>query len=212
MKNSKSSQQDSGPWLSFTDLLSNSFIIICLVLAFSILSRAINEKPPIVPLPDSDKFRFPTGGYALSGDFKIALVNEKVPLIRKYLRCYGVDTIEVVGHTDKQPNDGQSNLDFSLANGEKKSSLPRGLKAGSNIDLGFLRAMAVRNALQSQLRAEFPEIIYRVYSAGSLIDPVADQSTPGEKLDDKSKRRIEVRFTRTNDRSLKPAAECEQQS
>lgn len=211
MKSFRSNRHDDGPWLSFTDLLSNSFIIICLVLAFSILSRAINEKPPIVPLPDSEKFRFPTGGYALSVDFKSALVNDKLPLIRKYLRCYGVDTIEVVGHTDKQPNDGQSNLDFSLAN-VKKSSLPQGLKAGSNLDLGFLRAMAVRNALQSQLKAEFPEIVYRVYSAGSFIDPVLDQSTTGPMLDDKSKRRIEVRFTRTSDRSLKPATECDPQS
>lgn len=211
MKSFRSNRHDDGPWLSFTDLLSNSFIIICLVLAFSILSRAINEKPPIVPLPDSEKFRFPTGGYALSVDFKSALVNDKLPLIRKYLRCYGVDTIEVVGHTDRQPNDGQSNLDFSLAN-VKKSSLPQGLKAGSNLDLGFLRAMAVRNALQSQLKAEFPEIVYRVYSAGSFIDPVLDQSTTGPMLDDKSKRRIEVRFTRTSDRSLKPATECDPQS
>jgi outer membrane protein OmpA-like peptidoglycan-associated protein len=210
MKSPRSSRQDDGPWLSFTDLLSNSFIIICLVLAFSILSRAINEKPPIVPLPDSEKFRFPTGGYSLSMDFKSALVNEKVPLIRKYLRCYGVDTIEVVGHTDRQPNDGQSNLDFALANA-KKSSLAQGLKAGSNVDLGFLRAMAVRNALESQLNAEFPDIIYRVYSAGSFIDPAVDQSTARATLDDKSRRRIEVRFTRTNDRSLKPAAECDQQ-
>lgn len=210
MKSPRSSRHDDGPWLSFTDLLSNSFIIICLVLAFSILSRAINEKPPIVPLPDSEKFRFPTGGYSLSMDFKSALVNEKVPLIRKYLRCYGVDTIEVVGHTDRQPNDGQSNLDFALANA-KKSSLAQGLKAGSNVDLGFLRAMAVRNALESQLNAEFPDIIYRVYSAGSFIDPAVDQSTARATLDDKSRRRIEVRFTRTNDRSLKPAAECDQQ-
>ena len=210
MKSPRSSRQDDGPWLSFTDLLSNSFIIICLVLAFSILSRAINEKPPIVPLPDSEKFRFPTGGYSLSMDFKSALVNEKVPLIRKYLRCYGVDTIEVVGHTDRQPNDSQSNLDFALANA-KKSSLAQGLKAGSNVDLGFLRAMAVRNALESQLNAEFPDIIYRVYSAGSFIDPAVDQSTARATLDDKSRRRIEVRFTRTNDRSLKPAAECDQQ-
>ena len=212
MKISRSNRQgDDGPWLSFTDLLSNSFIVICLVLAFSILSRAINEKPPIVPLPDSEKFRFPTGGYTLSADFKNALVNEKVPVIRKYLRCYGVDTIEVVGHTDKQPNDGQSNLDFSFANG-KRSSLPQGLKAGSNVDLGFLRALAVRNALQSQLKSEFPGIIYRVYSAGSFIDPDMDQSTTRSTLDDKDKRRIEVRFTRTNDRILKPAAECERQS
>ena len=208
MKNSRSNRQDEGPWLSFTDLLSNSFIIICLILVFSILSRAINEKPPIVPLPDSEKFRFPTGGYTLSVDFQSALVNEKVPVIRKYLRCYGVDTVEVVGHTDKQPNDGQSNLDFALLS-VKNPTITRGLKAGSNVDLGFLRALAVRNALESQLKVEFPDIIYRVYSAGSLIDPMVDRSAPSTVLDDKSKRRIEVRFTRTNDRSLKPAAECD---
>jgi outer membrane protein OmpA-like peptidoglycan-associated protein len=207
MKNARSNRQDEGPWLSFTDLLSNSFIIICLILVFSILSRAINEKPPIVPLPDSEKFRFPTGGYTLSVDFKSALVNEKVPVIRKYLRCYGVDTVEVVGHTDKQPNSGQSNLDFALVN-TKNPTNALGLKAGSNVDLGFLRALAVRNALESQLKAEFPSITYRVYSAGSFIDPVADHSTAVKMLDDKSKRRIEVRFTRTNDRSLKPTAEC----
>lgn len=207
MKHFRSYRSDDGPWLSFTDLLSNSFIIICLILVFSILSRAINEKPPIVPLPDSEKFRFPTGGYTLTREFKTALFNEKVPLIRRYLRCYGVDTIEVVGHTDKQPNDGRSNLDFTLS----EQSLPlqnKDLKAGSNLDLGFLRAMSVRNALEAKLKSDFPDIIYRVYSAGSFIDPVADHSLQSAKLDDKSKRRIEVRFTRTNDRSLKPSADC----
>lgn len=211
MKSSRSSRQVDGPWLSFTDLLSNSFIIICLILAFSILSRAVNEKPPIVPLPDSEKFRFPTGGYTLSSGFKDALVNEKVPIVRKYLQCYGVDTIEVIGHTDKQPNDGRSNLDLALANA-KKPLRAQGLKAGSNIDLGFLRAMAVRKALESELKAEFPDVIYRVYSAGSLIDPVVDQSKADAVLDDMSKRRIDIRFTRTNDRSLKASSECDQQS
>jgi outer membrane protein OmpA-like peptidoglycan-associated protein len=211
MKSTRANRQDEGPWLSFTDLLSNSFIIVCLILVFSILSRAINEKPPIVPLPDSEKFRFPTGGYTLSVDFQSALINEKVPVIRKYLRCYGVDTVEVVGHTDKQPNDGQSNLDFALLSA-KNQTFARGLKAGSNVDLGFLRALAVRNALESQLKVEFPDVVYRVYSAGSFIDPVVDRSAAGAMIDDKSKRRIEVRFTRTNDRSLKPAAECDQDS
>lgn len=207
MKHFRSDRSDDGPWLSFTDLLSNSFIIICLILVFSILSRAINEKPPIVPLPDSEKFRFTTGGYTLTLEFKTALFNEKVPLIRNYLRCYGVDTIEVVGHTDMQPNDGRSNLDFTLSN-QNLAFKNKDLKAGSNLDLGFLRALSVRNALEAKLKPDFPDIIYRVYSAGSFIDPVADNLLPAAKLDDKSKRRIEVRFTRTNDRSLKPSADC----
>lgn len=207
MQKARSSRHEDGPWLSFTDLLSNSFIIICLVLAFSILSRAINEKPPIVPLPDSEKFRFPTGGYTLSRDFRKALAEEKIPIIRNYLRCYGVDTIEVIGHTDRQPNNGISNLDFAFKD-PKNLSLGGHLKAGSNIDLGFLRATAVRNALESQLDSEFPDIIYRVYSAGSLVDPASDKSVVNATLDDKSRRRIEVRFTRTKDSGIKAAPEC----
>ncbi len=197
------------PWLSFTDLLSNSFIILCLVLVFSVIARVVNEKPPIVALPDSEKFRFSTGGYSVSAEFNKALKAEKIPVIKHYLRCYGVDTIEIVGHTDRQPNGGASNLDSALAKG-LGLPLHSDLRAGSNVDLGFLRAMAVRNILEKQLKDEFPSLVYRVYSAGSLIDPVSSKLLIPGALDDKRKRRIEVRFTRSNDNNWRASSRCQE--
>jgi hypothetical protein len=139
------------PWLSFTDLLSNSLILLSLILVFTTISRTLNEKPPVIQLPDNDKFRFSSGGYRLSPTFLAALESEKVPIIKKTLACYGVDTIEIFGHTDGQPNSNLSNLDTAFLSGEKGMSLAGSMRAGSNVDLGLLRAISVKRAIERKV-------------------------------------------------------------
>lgn len=191
-----SSKADDAPWLSFTDLLSNSLILLSLLLVFSTISRSINEKPPVIQLPDNDKFRFTSGGFTLSQTFLSSLEKEKVPIIEKTLQCYGVDTIEIIGHTDGQPNYRMSNLDNIFLSSGKDLNLETKATAGSNVDLGLLRAIAVQKAIQNKLNGKVDNVIYRVYSAGSVINTNGRMEAVTNK-DQRDRRRIEIRFTRS---------------
>ena len=189
-------REHEAPWLSFTDLLSNSLILLSLILVFTTISRTLNEKPPIIQLPDNDKFRFTSGGYRLSPTFLAALESEKVPIIKKTLACYGVDTIEIIGHTDGQPNSSLSNLDTAFLTGEKGLSLTGTMRAGSNVDLGLLRAISVKRAIERKVSTTENDIIYRVYSAGSMINTDGRMEAVRNQ-DQRDRRRIEIRFTRS---------------
>jgi hypothetical protein len=184
------------PWLSFTDLLSNSLILLSLILVFTTISRTLNEKPPVIQLPDNDKFRFSSGGYRLSPTFLAALESEKVPIIKKTLACYGVDTIEIIGHTDGQPNSSLSNLDTAFLSGEKGLSLTGSMRAGSNVDLGLLRAISVKRAIERKVSTTENDVIYRVYSAGSMINTDGRMEAVRNQ-NQRERRRIEIRFTRS---------------
>ncbi len=186
------------PWLSFTDLLSNALILLSLVLVFSTIARTINERPPVIQLPDNEKFRFPSGDHQLSLAFLKALETEKIPEIKKALTCFGVDTIDIIGHTDGQPNSGSGNLDSVFLAGKGSLNLRNELRAGSNVDLGLLRAIAVQRAIESKISKEIPDVLYRVYSAGSIIN-VDGIMEPVANRDDKQRRRIEIRFTRSRE-------------
>jgi hypothetical protein len=199
-----SRREHEAPWLSFTDLLSNSLILLSLILVFSTISRSLNEKPPVIQLPDNEKFRFSSGGYALSSNFLSALESEKIPVIRKTLACYGVDTLEIIGHTDGQPNSGTSNLDRAFLVGNAGLNLSPSMRAGSNVDLGLLRAISVQRAIKERIGPDTNDVIYRVYSAGSIIN--TDGRMEGVKnKNQQERRRIEIRFTRSRETTFPKA-------
>lgn len=191
-----SRREHEAPWLSFTDLLSNSLILLTLILVFSTISKVLNEKPPIIQLPDDEKFRFSSGGYELSDNFLAALESEKVPIIKRTIACYGVDTIEIIGHTDGQPNSNISNLDIIFLSGKDGLDLSKPVRAGSNVDLGLLRAIAVQKVLQQRVDPMNNNITFRVYSAGSIINTDGNMEAVRNK-DQRERRRIEIRFTRS---------------
>jgi len=200
MKSRKQPVRLDSPWLAYTDLLSSTLMIVTLALVVSALAKFVNQKPPIIRLSDEANFRFATGSYSLSPKFKDQLTNEKLPEIERTIRCYGIDTVELIGHTDFAPNSGSSNLDSFQ--GDKNLILSGRALGGSNADLGLLRALSVERFLESRLRSSFPKIVYYSYSASSYVDPglatSASASTP------QSKRRIEIRFTRSDKTSVIP--------
>jgi len=188
------------PWLAYTDLLSSTLMIVTLALVVSALAKFVNQKPPIIRLSDEANFRFATGSYSLSLKFKNQLTNEKLPEIERTIRCYGIDTVELIGHTDFAPNSGSSNLDSFQ--GDKNLILSGKALGGSNADLGLLRALSVERFLESRLRSSFPKIAYFSYSASSYVDPGLATSTSAS--NSQSKRRIEIRFTRSDKTSMIP--------
>jgi outer membrane protein OmpA-like peptidoglycan-associated protein len=190
----RSKDADTNYWIGYTDLLSSSLLILVLTIAISSLARANNEKPPLVRLTERESFRFPTGSYALSPEFIKALDN-RVPEILQTIQKYRIDSVEVIGHTDGQPSPGASNLDLLLPNASRSTTLS-GYRAGSNTDLGLLRALAVAHHLKGQLDPEDKiGLTIRPYSAGSLIANDGAYA-PADKSDRAERRRIELRFTR----------------
>jgi flagellar motor protein MotB len=192
-RRSRSLDEDNH-WIGYTDLLSNTLLVLLLTVAITTVAKASRERPPLIRLTEEQSFRFQTGSYNLSPVF-IASLDQRIPEITETIRKYGIDTIEVIGHTDGQPSPGLSNLDLLLANPARASALP-GYRAGSNTDLGLLRAIAVANYLRQNIAGkDRANLVIRPYSAGSLIDGEG-RYAPADTRDRADRRRIEIRFTR----------------
>jgi outer membrane protein OmpA-like peptidoglycan-associated protein len=190
-------ESDTNYWMGYTDLLSNSLLVLLLTIAVASLARANNEKPPLLRLTEKESFRFGTGSYALNPQFKAAL-DSRLPWIQEQIKKYRIDSVEVIGHTDGQPSPGSSNLDLLLPKAGDSPNL-KGYQSGSNTDLGLLRALAVSNYLKEKLaESGIKDITVRPYSAGSLI-ATDGAYTPADTKDRADRRRIELRFTREED-------------
>lgn len=193
----------SAPWLAFTDLLSSTLMILTVAIVVSSLAKLVNQKPPIIRLSDAADYRFPTGSYNISPKFRTQLISQQLPEIERVIRCYGIDTIEIIGHTDSRPNSGSGNLD-SFSN-NKSAIASKGVMSGSNADLGLLRALSVENLLKKSLISEYKYLDFRSYSASSFVSPDGiDALNDKPEMSQQAKRRIEVRFTRSDNASSIP--------
>lgn len=193
----QSADTDANYWIGYTDLLSNSLLILLLTVAVTAMARASSEKPPLLRLTEQESFRFDSGSYTLSPEF-ISSLNSRIPEIRDTIAKYRIDSVEVIGHTDGQPSPGSSNLDLLLPSVLRSPEL-KGYQAGSNIDLGLLRAIAVANHLRLKLDPlGETNLVIRPYSAGSLI-ATNGRYAPADMHDRADRRRIELRFTRQED-------------
>src|SRR5262249_26381989 len=118
------------------------------------LNEELNDKPPIIRIDEATReYRFESGSAVMSREFSEGLNNREFKtLAQEILRRNAsgplkVDTLEIVGHTDGQPIAKKGNLDHSLPEylSGKDTSVQK-VQAGSNNDLGLLRALAVRDA------------------------------------------------------------------
>ena len=193
-----SRDSETNVWLGYTDLLSNSLFLLLLTVSMTIVARAFNDKPPLLQLTEKESFRFKPSVYTLDEPFKAAL-DKRLDEIRDKVKEYKIDVIEVIGHTDGQPNQpAPSNLDDKLIQLGRSQSLT-GYQVGSNSDLGLLRAMAVAQELRKRLDSDGRHnIVFRPYSAASLID-TAGRWQPANGTNQPARRRIELRLTRTDD-------------
>ena len=174
-----------------------------------------DEAPPIFTISSKDKdYRFASGSAQLNEIFitklkrdafkNLAAIIEK----RNQNLKTSVDTIEIIGHTDGDPVSDDGNLDEKLpkflAGIEKNVNA---LEAGSNNDLGLLRALAISQAwkayvLKQDNRITLNKIDIKCYSAGQTQPPFDDdpELNPNDwktyKLENQNFRRIEIRLTR----------------
>ena len=187
------------PWLAYTDLLSSTLLILSVVVVASVLARLTNEKPPVIRLSDAKDYRFARGSFEVNKAFRSKLISEELPKIDRAIQCYAIDTIEIIGHTDNSPNTGLSNIDRFPKTEELANSFKR-VYAGSNADLGLLRAFSVQTLLEEEIGREYPQLEFKSYSASSLINP-GDKSNFNADID-QEKRRIEIRLTRSSNQSV----------
>jgi flagellar motor protein MotB len=150
-----------------------------------------NDKPPILVV-DATQVSFEKGKAELqtinSRTLREDVFTELLSIVEKYK---SVDTIEIIGHTDWSPVGGNSNLDVELLKALKGDQISR-LRAGSNADLGLMRAVAVKQEWDKWRKNRLPRNIQvRCYSAAQGIDPPAING----KIYANQARRIEIRFT-----------------
>lgn len=177
----------------------------------------LKEDSPTHVIEDRKEFSFDSGSPLIKRVFSEALrirkdsKEDKAPFpdfaSKIIARPDRFNTLEIIGHTDGVPLSSAGNLDQRLPEllaGELGGS--RALSAGSNNDLGLLRALALKNEwsdfVGSYLPVEDREVLrgikIRCYSAGQTILPVlVDDPKPADfRKNDARARRIEMRLTR----------------
>ena len=199
---SQENSETSGIFQSFTDLMSNAFMILCFLLLLVLFqsqklnqelieaNRRLQSASPIVIDENSGKFKFKSGSAELNPQLTSYIVEEISPEIKNILRSREIDFIQVIGHTDGQGTQQNSNLDRTLETVAQGQQPVSRLSAGSNADLGLMRALAVVQKLES---SGLKNVEFRAYSAAQLYLPSGNLASVNRQPDE-TRRRIEIRF------------------
>ena len=204
--------EEANIWTSFTDLMSNAFMILSLLLFITLIRlflitqenqqlkkelEQVNDTPPVLIIQDSGEYKFQSGSAVLPSPLKTYIRNTLVDKIEEITAGNQTYSVEIIGHTDGQILGGRnSNLDQNLekvANG----NLPiTALKPGSNADLGLTRSLAVVKELQGiQSQGRLQNVQFHAYSAAQLFLPNSEEFAPVDRQANSSRRRIEIRFS-----------------
>jgi outer membrane protein OmpA-like peptidoglycan-associated protein len=180
---------------AFTDLMSNAFMIISFLLLISLLqsisiAKKLESASPIIIDEKSGNFKFPSGSAQLTPDLQKYIQTTILPEIKKATGKGNIDFIQIIGHTDSQGISNASNLDNKLIYAATGNEKINALKAGSNTDLGLMRAVAVVQFLNTK---KLGKVKFRAYSAGQLYMPSGELAKIDPGADD-TRRRIEIRF------------------
>ncbi|MGL5940543.1 MAG: hypothetical protein ACRC2S_09180 [Waterburya sp.] len=195
-------QESTSIFQSFTDLMSNAFMILCLLLLLVLFqSQKLNQDlkqanqrlqsaSPIVIDESSGNFKFKSGSAELNQQLKNYISTKISPEINKILQEREIDFIQIIGHTDGEGTKQNSNLDKTLETVALGTQPVSKLSAGSNADLGLMRALAVVQELQ---KTGLKNVEFRAYSAAQLYLPSGNLASIDRKPDE-TRRRIEIRF------------------
>lgn len=163
-----------------------------------------SQFPPNIIIAAVEGYDFPSGSAELSSSLETYISTVLASKVDENIKEFDVDTVVVIGHTDGQIVDSSnSNLDGLVESVSAGGKSVKELSAGSNADLGLMRALAVVKRLQDiqkqggRFKGLDPRKGFRVYSAGQLILKNGEfaQLNPNP---DKERRRIEIRFTKSS--------------
>jgi flagellar motor protein MotB len=175
--------------------MSNAFMILSFILLLVLFqlkeaNKRLQSASPIIIDESSGKFQFSSGSAELTLQLKNHIVTKIEPQIKNILNNREIDFIQVIGHTDGEGIKQNSNLDKTLEIVALGTQPVSKLVAGSNADLGLMRALAVVRELQ---KTGLNDIQFRAYSAAQLYLPNG-QLAPINRQADQTRRRIEIRF------------------
>ncbi|MCD2183667.1 hypothetical protein [Rhizobium sp. GN54] len=153
-----------------------------------------HEWPPIISLSEASGYFFRSGSAELTEKFTADLNGSISTQIADNLKRYGVDIVEVIGHTDEQPLSRLSSNMDKLAIDVLSSKKPvTDMVPADNAGLGLARAMSVANILRSNNALGGVTIL--PLSAAQLVMP-GDKLTTGQAGNVENRRRIEIRIRR----------------
>jgi outer membrane protein OmpA-like peptidoglycan-associated protein len=153
------------------------------------------EWPPFFSLSEAGGYYFESGKATLRPDFVRELKTMIIPLLKKNIDDYGVDVVEVIGHTDEVPMAGQSNLDRLLIPASQSRVPIEALHSTDNAGLAIARAVAVVHILRADPRLAGVTIL--PLSGAQMIVPVDEVADGRSTKSDQSRRRIEMRLRRS---------------
>jgi outer membrane protein OmpA-like peptidoglycan-associated protein len=161
--------------------------------------------PPFFSLSEAGGYYFDSGKATLRPAFERNLRQEVIPLLKKNIDDYGVDVVEVIGHTDEVPMVGTSNLDRQLIQASANRFPIAGLTSTDNAGLAIARAVSVVRTLRADPRLRGVTIL--PLSGGQMIVPIDHVADGTSKGSDQSRRRIEIRLRRSTVEARASAAE-----
>jgi septal ring factor EnvC (AmiA/AmiB activator) len=158
--------------------------------------KRLKSAPPVVIIQDSGGFQFDSGSAILPNDLKKYITLDLVDRIEKISQQRSLYVVEIIGHTDGQINFSNGNLDQQLEEVAQGKLPVESLKAGSNADLGLMRALEVVKQLQTvqEQTGRLEGVQFRAYSAAQLQLPSGDFA-PANRNPNANRRRIEIRFS-----------------
>lgn len=157
------------------------------------------EWPPFFSLSEAGGYYFESGKATLRQDFEQKLRQTIIPLLKRNIDDYGVDVVEVIGHTDEVPMVGTSNLDRGLI-AASASRLPiESLTSTDNAGLAIARAVAVVRILRADPRLRGTTIL--PLSGAQMIVPVDKVADGTANKSDQLRRRIEIRLRRSTEQA-----------
>lgn len=151
--------------------------------------------PPFFNLSEAGGYYFDSGKATLKPAFRDNLQRVVVPLLAKNIADYGVDIVEVIGHTDEVPMGGRSNLDAKLIAASDKRFGIGDLRPADNAGLAIARAVAVVQILRTDPRLKGVTIL--PLSAAQMIVPIDRAADGTAAASDQTRRRIEIRLRRS---------------
>jgi len=153
------------------------------------------EWPPFFSLSEAGGYFFDSGKATLRPDFRANLKGQVIPLLARNIKDYGVDVVEVIGHTDEVPMVGNSNLDARLISASTGRFDIGQLRSTDNAGLAIARAVAVVQVLRADPRLKGVAIL--PLSAAQMVVPVDKVADGTAAASDQSRRRIEIRLRRS---------------
>lgn len=154
------------------------------------------EWPPFFSLSEAGGYYFESGKATLRPDFQKKLQTTIIPLLKKNIDDYGVDVVEVIGHTDEVPMIGASNLDKMLIPASASRASIESLHSTDNAGLAMARAVAVVRLLRASSQLKGVKIL--PLSGAQMIVPVDNVADGTATQSDQSRRRIEIRLRRSS--------------